>query len=183
LFELRQRDVQRARQVTHLEFVLRANVEHRSRAAAETVEQLLPGHWLEFVAGVEIARHHAIFGDWTVMREWGRRGSSGTVRLSSYQRRNEDSEQSPSCAPATASPHRPRKVHAAFPRQMELFIDLPAFPSPALVEEGWRKSLGGTRTMRRSTLAIALAALVTTATPALAGMCDKPPFGMKHAEI
>ena len=30
-----------------------------------------------------------IFGDWSVMREWGRRGSPGTVRLSSYQRRNE----------------------------------------------------------------------------------------------
>jgi predicted DNA-binding WGR domain protein len=31
----------------------------------------------------------SLFGDWTVMREWGRRGSPGTVRLSSYQRRNE----------------------------------------------------------------------------------------------
>jgi hypothetical protein len=30
-----------------------------------------------------------LFGDWTVMRKWGRRGSPGTVRLSSYQRRNE----------------------------------------------------------------------------------------------
>ena len=30
-----------------------------------------------------------LFGDWTVMREWGRRGSPGTVRLSSYERRNE----------------------------------------------------------------------------------------------
>jgi predicted DNA-binding WGR domain protein len=30
-----------------------------------------------------------LFGDWTVLREWGRRGSPGTVRLSSYQRRNE----------------------------------------------------------------------------------------------
>jgi predicted DNA-binding WGR domain protein len=30
-----------------------------------------------------------IFGDWSVMREWGRRGSPGTVRLSSYQRRTE----------------------------------------------------------------------------------------------
>src|SRR5262249_62095850 len=30
-----------------------------------------------------------LFGDWTVMREWGRRGSSGTVRLSSYQWREE----------------------------------------------------------------------------------------------
>jgi predicted DNA-binding WGR domain protein len=31
----------------------------------------------------------SLFGDWTVMREWGRRGSPGTVRLSSYQRRSE----------------------------------------------------------------------------------------------
>jgi predicted DNA-binding WGR domain protein len=31
----------------------------------------------------------SLFGDWTVLREWGRRGSPGTVRLSSYQRRNE----------------------------------------------------------------------------------------------
>jgi len=31
----------------------------------------------------------SLFGDWTVMREWGRRGSSGTVRLSSYQWREE----------------------------------------------------------------------------------------------
>lgn len=30
-----------------------------------------------------------LFGDWTVLREWGRRGSPGTVRLSSYQHRNE----------------------------------------------------------------------------------------------
>src|SRR5215471_12670810 len=30
-----------------------------------------------------------LFGDWTVLREWGRRGSPGTMRLSSYQRRNE----------------------------------------------------------------------------------------------
>jgi hypothetical protein len=26
-----------------------------------------------------------LFGDWTVLREWGRRGSSGTVRLTSYR--------------------------------------------------------------------------------------------------
>ena len=31
----------------------------------------------------------SLFGDWTVMREWGRRGSPGTVRLSSYERPNE----------------------------------------------------------------------------------------------
>jgi predicted DNA-binding WGR domain protein len=31
----------------------------------------------------------SLFGDWTVMREWGRRGSPGTVRLSSYQCRDE----------------------------------------------------------------------------------------------
>ena len=30
-----------------------------------------------------------LFGDWTVMREWGRRGSPGTVRLSSYALLNE----------------------------------------------------------------------------------------------
>jgi predicted DNA-binding WGR domain protein len=28
-----------------------------------------------------------LFGDWTVLREWGRRGSPGTVRLSHYERR------------------------------------------------------------------------------------------------
>jgi predicted DNA-binding WGR domain protein len=31
----------------------------------------------------------SLFGDWTVLREWGRRGSPGTVRLSSYRRREE----------------------------------------------------------------------------------------------
>jgi predicted DNA-binding WGR domain protein len=31
----------------------------------------------------------SLFGEWTVMREWGRRGSPGTMRLSSYQRRDE----------------------------------------------------------------------------------------------
>jgi predicted DNA-binding WGR domain protein len=31
----------------------------------------------------------SLFGDWTVLREWGRRGSPGTVRLNSYQRRND----------------------------------------------------------------------------------------------
>jgi predicted DNA-binding WGR domain protein len=27
----------------------------------------------------------SLFGDWTVMREWGRRGSAGTVRLASHR--------------------------------------------------------------------------------------------------
>jgi predicted DNA-binding WGR domain protein len=38
----------------------------------------------------------SLFGDWTVMREWGRRGSPGTMRLSSYEWRNdaETAEQS-----------------------------------------------------------------------------------------
>jgi predicted DNA-binding WGR domain protein len=31
----------------------------------------------------------SLFGDWTVLREWGRRGSPGAVRLSSYERRND----------------------------------------------------------------------------------------------
>jgi predicted DNA-binding WGR domain protein len=31
----------------------------------------------------------SLFGEWTVLREWGRRGSPGTVRLDSYGRRNE----------------------------------------------------------------------------------------------
>ena len=31
----------------------------------------------------------SLFGDWTVMREWGRRGSPGTMRLHSYRRREE----------------------------------------------------------------------------------------------
>jgi predicted DNA-binding WGR domain protein len=30
-----------------------------------------------------------LFGHWTVMREWGRHGSPGTMRLSSYRRREE----------------------------------------------------------------------------------------------
>ena len=30
-----------------------------------------------------------LFGEWAVLREWGRRGSPGTMRLDSYQRRNE----------------------------------------------------------------------------------------------
>jgi predicted DNA-binding WGR domain protein len=30
-----------------------------------------------------------LFGEWALVREWGRRGSPGTMRLSSYQRRNE----------------------------------------------------------------------------------------------
>jgi predicted DNA-binding WGR domain protein len=29
------------------------------------------------------------FGEWTVLREWGRRGSPGAVRLSSYRQRDE----------------------------------------------------------------------------------------------
>jgi len=31
----------------------------------------------------------SLFGDWTVMREWSRRGSPGIMRLSSYARCNE----------------------------------------------------------------------------------------------
>jgi predicted DNA-binding WGR domain protein len=31
----------------------------------------------------------SLFGEWTVLREWSRRGSPGTMRLSSYQRRDE----------------------------------------------------------------------------------------------
>jgi predicted DNA-binding WGR domain protein len=30
-----------------------------------------------------------LFGHWTVLREWGRRGSPGTMRLDSYRRREE----------------------------------------------------------------------------------------------
>ena len=30
-----------------------------------------------------------LFGEWAVLREWGRRGSLGTIRLDSYQRRDE----------------------------------------------------------------------------------------------
>jgi predicted DNA-binding WGR domain protein len=30
-----------------------------------------------------------LFGEWAVVREWGRRGSPGTVRLDSYRRRDE----------------------------------------------------------------------------------------------
>ena len=30
-----------------------------------------------------------LFGEWALVREWGRRGSPGTVRFSSYERRNE----------------------------------------------------------------------------------------------
>jgi predicted DNA-binding WGR domain protein len=31
----------------------------------------------------------SLFGDWTVLREWTRRGSAGAVQLSSYQQRAE----------------------------------------------------------------------------------------------
>ena len=34
-----------------------------------------------------------LFGDWTVLRELGRRGSPGTMGLERYQRRNEAAEQ------------------------------------------------------------------------------------------
>jgi predicted DNA-binding WGR domain protein len=30
-----------------------------------------------------------LFGEWALVREWGRRGSPGTVRLNSYERRND----------------------------------------------------------------------------------------------
>jgi predicted DNA-binding WGR domain protein len=30
-----------------------------------------------------------LFGEWALVREWGRRGSPGTMRLSSYQRRTD----------------------------------------------------------------------------------------------
>jgi predicted DNA-binding WGR domain protein len=30
-----------------------------------------------------------LFGEWAVLREWGRRGSPGTMRLDSYGRREE----------------------------------------------------------------------------------------------
>ena len=30
-----------------------------------------------------------LFGEWALLREWGRRGSPGTVRLISYERRTE----------------------------------------------------------------------------------------------
>ena len=30
-----------------------------------------------------------LFGEWAVLREWGRRGSPGTMRLDSYQLRDE----------------------------------------------------------------------------------------------
>ena len=45
-----------------------------------------------------------LFGDWTVLREWGRRGSPGTMRLSSYERRNDarDRRAAHDQAPATA---------------------------------------------------------------------------------
>ena len=31
----------------------------------------------------------SLFGDWTVMREWGRRGSPGPARMTDYPRRND----------------------------------------------------------------------------------------------
>jgi predicted DNA-binding WGR domain protein len=30
-----------------------------------------------------------LFGEWAVLREWGRRGSLGTLRLDSYRRHKE----------------------------------------------------------------------------------------------
>jgi predicted DNA-binding WGR domain protein len=32
---------------------------------------------------------NTLFGEWAVLREWGRRGSPGTMRLDSYQLRDE----------------------------------------------------------------------------------------------
>ena len=31
----------------------------------------------------------SLFGEWAVLREWGRRGSPGTMRLDSYRRRDD----------------------------------------------------------------------------------------------
>jgi hypothetical protein len=45
--------------VTHVEFIFGPHIEHRCRTAAEAIEQFLPGHRIEFVAGVKIARHDA----------------------------------------------------------------------------------------------------------------------------
>jgi predicted DNA-binding WGR domain protein len=51
------------------------------------------------------------FGDWTVLREWGRRGSPGTMRLSSYERRNDarDRRAAHDQAPAAARLSRARR--------------------------------------------------------------------------
>jgi predicted DNA-binding WGR domain protein len=33
--------------------------------------------------------HQTLFGEWAVLREWGRRGSPGTLRVDSYRRQEE----------------------------------------------------------------------------------------------
>jgi predicted DNA-binding WGR domain protein len=47
-----------------------------------------------------------LFGEWAVLREWGRRGSPGTVRLDSYRAREEAHSAAwppPGSSPAAAS--------------------------------------------------------------------------------
>jgi predicted DNA-binding WGR domain protein len=53
---------------------------------------------------VDITR--MLFGQWVVLREWGRRGSPGTLRLDSYQGRAEAQ---------SAEPQGPRFHHSPLP--------------------------------------------------------------------
>jgi predicted DNA-binding WGR domain protein len=62
----------------------------------------------------------SLFGDWTVLREWGRRGSPGTVRLSSYQRRNEaETAEQRTITPAAAGLYGYPEVSAGLRVQCE----------------------------------------------------------------
>jgi predicted DNA-binding WGR domain protein len=51
----------------------------------------------------------SLFGDWTVLREWGRRGSAGSVRINSYARRDE-AETAQCKAPVVLPPAKPGLV-------------------------------------------------------------------------
>ena len=58
-----------------------------------------------------------LFGEWALVREWGRRGSPGTVRLRSYRERNEaeTAERRRSRAPATSTVIGMRLDEGRFP--------------------------------------------------------------------
>ena len=71
----------------------------------------------------------SLFGDWTVLREWGRRGSAGTVRINSYARRDE-AETAQRKAPVVVPPAKPgladfrrHVVHELTPSTIAVFTN------------------------------------------------------------
>ena len=62
--------------------------EQRHRAAIERLGAAAADRDVALGA-VAVTVADDVAGEWALVREWGRRGSPGTVRLSSYQRRNE----------------------------------------------------------------------------------------------